>query len=114
MESLHLPVLIVPSKYISGEFVSYTPYDLCGQGSSIQAAEDSAVSVVTDYLHVYAMRSKLLPEPVRLQSIDDITVHFGALVPRGVEIILDRTIATKFEGLPSMVFKFYRLCKYLN
>jgi hypothetical protein len=90
MESIILQALLVPpelsSDGSSSDHISVTTYGLCGQGSGLKGARDSAISVISCYLDYYAQNNCELPLPEQqLSNAQEITDYFNADDPWLVE-----------------------------
>lgn len=111
MDPITIQVLLCPAQDLPGGFISHAIYDTGGQGSSIQEAQESAKSVIVNFLGTYVRAGKPLPQPERqLTTLEQVTNYFWKEVPSGARVVKYETVKREAEGgLPQLIFDFYRL-----
>ncbi|GEM_PF-5975282 len=102
MPPINVYTIILPSQDAQRRYAAHTSYGLLGQGSTPYEARRSAMSGVAAHLRAYARQSQPLPQPN--EDLEALTEKYGALLtPTGKETREGK------DGLPRLVFHFYRL-----
>lgn len=96
MEPITVKVCIEPSASLQGIFLGFSSYELMGQGHKRdrESAKRSVESVIVNYLDVFVRRGQELPQP---------DPHFSV---KG--FVLEERVKRQYEGLPTLIFEYYR------